>query len=74
MTTSIVAQAAFEFVTLNGKDNYVAIIELLKQSGITGSAHDSIIGACCDLEQAAFHTGFVMAECVQRMPLMVGGE
>lgn len=73
---SDLAQSAYEFATINGKQNFDAITATLAKLNIKipSDIEDAIVAACCDIEQGAFLSGFTMCDALRSVPMLAGGD
>lgn len=69
--TNELAQAAFEFATMNArKDAFAAISAIFEQLNI--KLEDSILNALCDIEKKSFMNGYAMCDALRNVPAFGG--
>ena len=69
--TNELAQAAFEFATMNArKDAFAAITAIFDQLNI--KLEDSILNALCDIEKKSFMNGYTMCDALRNVPAFGG--
>ncbi len=74
--TSALAQSAYEFATMNSRQTFAAVTDLLKQLNITlpHGFDDALTSALVDVEEVAFYSGFAMCDALRNVPMIAGGD